>query len=127
MRKARLTQDPHATGSAREKVLEVAIGREVRAYRKRQGVTVAELSASTGISAGMLSKIENGNISSSLTTLQTLSNALQVPITAFFRAYEENREAVLTKAGEGVAISRAGTRGDINIICWAILAVMQVV
>ena len=110
MRKARLTQDPHATGSAREKVLEVAIGREVRAYRKRQGVTVAELSASTGISAGMLSKIENGNISSSLTTLQTLSNALQVPITAFFRAYEENREAVLTKAGEGVAISRAGTR-----------------
>ena len=110
MSKAKLTQDPHATGSAQEKVLEVAIGREVRAFRKRQGVTVAELSASTGISAGMLSKIENGNISASLTTLQTLSNALRVPITAFFRGFEEHREAVLTKAGEGVATSRAGTR-----------------
>ena len=58
MSKAKLTQDPHATGSAHEKVLEVAIGREVRAFRKRQGVTVAELSASTGLSIGMLSKIE---------------------------------------------------------------------
>ena len=41
---ARLQQDPHASRGAREKVLEVAIGREVRAFRKQQGITVAELS-----------------------------------------------------------------------------------
>jgi transcriptional regulator with XRE-family HTH domain len=91
-------------------VLEVAIGREVRAHRKQKGITVAELSAQTDLSIGMLSKIENGNTSPSLTTLQTLANALSVPLTSFFRQYEERREAVHTKAGEGVEIDREGTR-----------------
>ncbi|SIO30211.1 transcriptional regulator, XRE family with cupin sensor [Rhodovulum sp. ES.010] len=106
----KLTQDPHRLREDREKVLEVAIGREVRAYRKKRNITVAELSKLTDISAGMLSKIENGNISPSLTTLQALSRALSVPLTAFFRGFEEQREAVHTKAGHGLEIERAGTR-----------------
>ncbi len=106
----RLTQDPHSTRETREKVLEVAIGREVRSFRKSQTMTVAELSKLTGLSIGMLSKIENGNTSPSLQTLQTLANALSVPLTAFFRQYEERREAVHTKAGEGLQIEREGTR-----------------
>ncbi len=108
--KARLSQDPHRLREERENVLEVAIGRELRAFRKQKGLTVAELAAQTGLSIGMLSKIENGNTSPSLTTLQTLAHALSVPLTAFFRRYEEHREAVHTRAGEGVEIERAGTR-----------------
>ena len=54
-----LTQDPHVVHDEREKVLEVAIGREVRTFRRRQEVTVAELAGLTGLSIGMLSKIEN--------------------------------------------------------------------
>ncbi len=106
----RLTQDPHSVRAGREKVLEVAIGREVRAYRKAQGTTVAELSEVTGLSIGMLSKIENGNTSPSLSTLQTLANALSVPLTSFFKQYEERREAVHTRAGEGAETEREGTR-----------------
>ena len=109
-RLARLKQNPHKRTETREKVLEVAIGREVRAFRQRQGITVAELAEMTGLSIGMLSKIENGNTSPSLTTLQTLAHALSVPLTAFFRGFEEHREAVHTKAGEGVEIEREGTR-----------------
>ncbi|MEQ6249321.1 XRE family transcriptional regulator [Sulfitobacter sp. HNIBRBA3233] len=110
---ARLTQDPHAHSDApREKVLEVAIGRAVRAHRKAQEITVAELAQRTGISLGMLSKIENGNTSPSLTTLQTLANALRVPITGFFRGFEESREAVHTPSGQGVETARAGTRAN---------------
>ena len=93
-----------------EKVLEVAIGREVRAVRKKLGITVADLAASTGISLGMLSKIENGVTSPSLTTLQALSRALGVPLSSFFRGFEEERRAVLVKAGEGVDVERRGTR-----------------
>ena len=107
-----LKQDPHRVVDNREKVLEVAIGREVRAYRRKQEITVAELSATTGISIGMLSKIENGNTSPSLTTLQSLANALSVPLTAFFRRFEEVRTAVHTKAGEGVEMEREGTRAN---------------
>ena len=110
MTKTSLNQDPHRVVERREKVLEVAIGREVRAHRRKQEITVAELSASTGLSIGMLSKIENGVTSPSLTTLQSLANALSVPITTFFRGYEESRGAVHTRAGEGVELERAGTR-----------------
>lgn len=109
---APLHQDPHNLRTAREKVLEVAIGREVRAFRRQREITVADLSATTGLSIGMLSKIENGNTSPSLTTLQTLANALAVPLTAFFRGFEETRAAVHTKSGEGVETERAGTRAN---------------
>ena len=106
-----LTPDPHRVQrDAREKNLETAIGRELRAHRRRQEITVAELAAMTRLSIGMLSKIENGNTSPSLTTLQTLANALSVPISSFFRQFEENREAVHTKSGEGVELQREGTR-----------------
>ncbi len=107
----KLSQDPHVTSAGeREKVLEVAIGREVRAFRKQKEITVAELATQTGLSIGMLSKIENGNTSPSLSTLQTLANALSVPLTSFFRRFEEQRTAVHTKAGEGVELEREGTR-----------------
>lgn len=112
MTSALLNQDPHSVREDREKILEVAIGREVRAHRRKQEITVAELSATTGLSIGMLSKIENGNTSPSLTTLQTLANALSVPITAFFRGFEESRMAVHTKSGEGVELEREGTRAN---------------
>ncbi len=105
-----LDQNPHAVREPRVNNLEMAIGHEVRNFRKKLGITVTDLSAATGISLGMLSKIENGNISPSLTTLQTLSRALGVPITAFFRRFEEPRNATFVKAGEGVNIERRGTR-----------------
>ncbi len=110
--KGALAQDPHSVKEVREKVLEIAIGREVRSLRRQQNITVAELSATTGLSIGMLSKIENGNTSASLTTLQTLAHALSVPLTAFFKGFEERREAVHTKAGEGVEMDREGTRAN---------------
>ncbi|GGA06601.1 XRE family transcriptional regulator [Amylibacter cionae] len=109
---APFSQDPHSLREAREKVLEVAIGREVRAHRRKQNITVAALSETTGLSVGMLSKIENGNTSPSLTTLQSLANALSVPITMFFRGFEEERTAIHTKAGEGVELEREGTRAN---------------
>jgi transcriptional regulator with XRE-family HTH domain len=103
-------QDPHGLVGARDAILEVAIGHEVRACRNKLGITVSDLAAAAGLSLGMLSKIENGMTSPSLTTLQALSKALGVPITAFFKRYEERREVIFVKAGEGLAIERRGTR-----------------
>lgn len=105
-----LYQNPHRIREAREKVLELAIGREVRSHRRQKSMTVADLATATGLSIGMLSKIENGHTSPSLNTLQTLADALTIPITGFFRGYETTRSAVHTKSGEGVELERAGTR-----------------
>ncbi|MBD9529354.1 MULTISPECIES: XRE family transcriptional regulator [Paracoccus] len=106
----KLTQNPHALRDTPERNLEVAIGRVVRDLRKRQRMTVADLSVQTGISTGMLSKIENGVISPSLTTLQSLANALRVPLMQLFSGYAEPRGAMHVKADQGVEIERAGTR-----------------
>ncbi len=105
-----LSQDPHRVSEPREKVLEVAIGRAVRNFRRQKGMTVADLSKQTGLSIGMVSKIENGITSPSLTTLQVLAHALSVPLTSFFRRYEENRQVMHVKSGEAVITERAGTR-----------------
>ena len=107
---SKLTQNPHAVRELREKNLEVAIGRQVRELRKRQRMTGSELAQQTGLSVGMLSKIENGVISPSLNTLQALANALRVPLVQLFSGFEEPRGAMHVKAGQGVEIERAGTR-----------------
>ncbi len=103
-------QDAHAVSGSQEHRLEVAIGREVREFRKKLDMTVVELARLAGLSAGMLSKIENGVAAPSLSSLQALSKALQVPVTAFFRRYEEERDATFVRAGEGLKIERRGTR-----------------
>ncbi len=101
--------DPAHTGPA-ENALEEAIGQQVRRYRTQLGMSAADLCNATGLSQGMISKIENGNTSPSLATLSALSAALNVPVTALFRAYEEQRDAVFVRAGEGLSIDRRGTR-----------------
>lgn len=106
----KLTQDPHAVREQREKNLEVAIGRQVRELRKRQRMTGSDLATASGLSVGTLSKIENGHISPSLTTLQVLANALRVPFVQLFTGFDEPRGAMHVKAGQGVEIDRAGTR-----------------
>ena len=93
-----------------EYALEKAIGRQVKRYRKQMGLTITEMCTRTGLSAGMVSKIENGNTSPSLATLRSLSTALNVPVTALFREFEEQRDATFVKAGQGLAIERRGTR-----------------
>ncbi len=103
-------QNPHALDGARENRLEVAIGHQVREFRMKLGMTVADLGRQAGLSAGMMSKIENGVTSPSLSTLQALSRALNVPVTAFFRKFEEQRDATFIKNGQGLVIERRGTR-----------------
>ena len=105
-----LGQNPHGTDQEREKILEIAIGREIRACRKQKNVTVAQLAELSNMSVGMISKIETGNTSPSLASLEAVANALSVPLTSFFRRFEEIREVVHTKSGEGVETQREGTR-----------------
>ncbi|MCW3477093.1 helix-turn-helix domain-containing protein [Limobrevibacterium gyesilva] len=93
-----------------ENGLEIAIGQSVREIRRQLDLTVTELGKLAGISPGMLSKIENGATSASLATLQSLSKALNVPMTSFFRKYEETREASFVPAGSGETIERRGSR-----------------
>src|SRR5258708_8873833 len=90
--------------------LELGIGAEVRRLRKALDLTVTELGIAAEISAGMLSKIENGAISPSLATLDALAKALNVPISRLFAETDERRDCSFVKAGGGVRIERRGTK-----------------
>ena len=103
-----------ATGSnaprAAERTLERAVGSQIRTLRRRNELSVSDLASAAGISAGMLSKIENGQISPSLTSLQSLANALAVPLTTLFAAFEQQRDVSFVAAGEGAILERRGTK-----------------
>ena len=90
--------------------LALAIGHQVRAFRNQQDMTAADCAKQASLSPAMLSKIENGNASPSLATLHSLSRALNVPLTGFFRRFEEQRGVCYTPAGQGVVIERRGSR-----------------
>lgn len=86
------------------------IANHVRSRRLELRLNVGQLAERTGISKGMLSKIENAQTSPSLSTLERLSAALDMPFTALFRGLAEERDAVFVKAGTGPEIVRKGTR-----------------
>jgi transcriptional regulator with XRE-family HTH domain len=99
----------NAPGSA-ARSLERAIGAQVREIRRDTDLSIVDLANAAGISPGMLSKIENGQISPSLSTLEALASALAVPITKLFAAYEDRRDCSFVKAEKGVVIERRGTK-----------------
>src|SRR5258706_13233540 len=103
-----------ATGSGEprvgERTLERAVGTQIRELRGRFHLSVTDLASAVSISSGMLSKIENGQISPSLATLQALAMALNVPITTLFSTFEEKRDCSFVRAGQGVVIERRGTK-----------------
>jgi len=102
------------TGSSAPKVapatLESAIGAEVRRLRKSFDLTVTELGLTSGISTGMLSKIEKGAVSPSLSTLSSLAKALNVPTSGLFREADEQHDCSFVRSGTGVRIERRGTK-----------------
>jgi len=90
--------------------LAAAIGSQVRSLRRKLDLTGAELADQAGLSAGMLSKIENGVVSASIESLDALARALNVPLTTFFASYEEQRDCSFVPSGQGVTIERRGTK-----------------
>jgi transcriptional regulator with XRE-family HTH domain len=84
--------------------LTAVIAERVREFRLRRGWTVGRLAEECGLSKSMLSKIENAQSSPSLGTLARLSEALAVPVTAFFRGLSEEQDVIHVKAGTGLVI-----------------------
>ncbi|HLQ55291.1 MAG TPA: XRE family transcriptional regulator [Streptosporangiaceae bacterium] len=98
----------HAGDSALGDALGAVIAERVREFRLQLGLTVGQLAELTSLSKGMLSKIENVQASPSLATLARLSEALKVPVTAFFRGLNEEQDVLYVKAGRGLDIGHKG-------------------
>ncbi|MCB5185236.1 XRE family transcriptional regulator [Methylobacillus gramineus] len=87
------------------------LGNIIKQIRQQHGLTIAEVSERASISRGMLSKIENGLVSTSLDTLEQLANSLGVTISRLFQGYNQpTGGAQLVKNGQGMEVVRRGTR-----------------
>lgn len=75
------------------------IGKRLQELRIAQGFSLRALAERSGLNINTLSLIENEKTSPNVNTLQQLSGALHVPITAFFETHVTYRPIVYQKAG----------------------------
>ena len=88
------------------------VGERVRSVRQALGLTIAQLAESASLSTAMVSRLENGRTSPSLSSRNRLAQASNVTITSFFRGLDEEHDAVLVRAGKGQdIIHQASGRG----------------
>ncbi|MBJ7555361.1 helix-turn-helix domain-containing protein [Marinomonas spartinae] len=90
--------------------LEEYIAMQVRRKRIAQDLKIADVARIAKLSQGMVSKIENAQVSTSLDTLSRLCNAIGLSISQLFADYDRPEGgALLTKSGQGMEVVRRGT------------------
>jgi transcriptional regulator with XRE-family HTH domain len=91
------------------------IGRCMRKLRSGRGLSIRSLAEQSGLNVNTLSLIENSKSSPSVSTLQQLANALDVPITAFFEVDTPKHNISYQKAGQRPRVAFAhGTLEDLG-------------
>lgn len=89
------------------------IGNRVRALRREAELNQKKLAEATGLSPGLLSRIENGLAMPSIPTLQIISDTLKTDIGYFFKD-EEGNGYIVTQPGERrVVISKSRQGGKL--------------
>jgi len=78
---------------------EVDVGKRLRVLRMEHGHSLRRLADLSGLNVNTLSLIENGRTSPSVSTLQQVARALQVPISAFFEMEEATQTVVFQQDG----------------------------
>jgi transcriptional regulator with XRE-family HTH domain len=86
------------------------IGKRIRSVRLQRAMSLQELASATHLSKSLLSKIENGKVSSPVSTLFVIAKALNTKITYFFSAKDENPSIILIKKNERRQYHRADAR-----------------
>ncbi|MBW2592391.1 MAG: cupin domain-containing protein [Deltaproteobacteria bacterium] len=73
-------------------MLEKKIADKIRRIRNSQGLTLAKFGEKIGLSKGLLSRIENNQVSPPIATLSRIAKGLEVPISIFFDEKEDRHE-----------------------------------
>lgn len=88
-----------------------AIGKNIRASRLAQGLTLTALADKTGLSPSMLSLVERGKASASVGTLVAISSVLDLHIADLLGKREHENEIVTSLANQNVL---KGLRGVVH-------------
>jgi len=84
-----------------------AIGAALKDLRESQALSARPLAEQSGVSAAMISRIESGQVSPSISTMSSLSEALDVPLASLFRdLVSERSDFTHIKKGSGITSTR---------------------
>src|SRR5512143_605161 len=111
-RAARPKPAPNARSSTNS---EVNVGRRLRELRNERDLSIRALAERSGLNVNTFSLIENGKTSPSVSTLQQIAAALEVPITAFFESNAPKNSIAHMKARHRPRLSfEHGTLEDLG-------------
>lgn len=85
------------------------VGRRVRALREARGLSLRDLAQRSGVSAPMLSQVERGETSPTLSVAQKIAAGLELSLSQLLRL-DEGRHVVLVRRGERRRVRRDGHR-----------------
>ncbi len=101
--------------NVRTELKELGLGRKIRQLRLDRGLTIQDVSERTGLSKGLISQIENEQVSPPISTLMKIANALKVELAYFFMREDEDPKIVVVRKRERIVSSRRGIKGNINV------------
>ena len=80
--------------------MSVDVGRRLRELRSDRGLSIRALAEKSGLNVNTISLIENGKTSPSVSTLQQIATALELPINVFFQSETPPLRIVYQKAAD---------------------------
>ncbi|HPE24132.1 helix-turn-helix domain-containing protein [Albidovulum sp.] len=83
-----------------------AVGTAVHSLRMQAAMTLRELARKSDVSPAMISRIENGQVSPSLSTLEALAVAFDVPVISLFQNTVQKSDVAFARSGEGLQARR---------------------
>ncbi len=95
-----------------------AVGDWVKTARKRQGLSQETLCEKTGLSSNYISLIERGQKQVTLTTLETIAEALEIDLASIFTDYEfkEKNPELEKEVAAFLELIRTMNTEDVRII-----------
>ncbi len=91
---------PPATDAIAESIRPYAIAEKLRNLRLRKSMGLAQLAAHTGLSAAMLSKLENARLVPTLPTLVRIALVFNVGLDYFFTDQRKRHVVAISRQGE---------------------------
>ena len=92
----------------------LTIGRRIRELRKSKALTIKEMASGIGVSVGLISQIENEQVTPAISTLMKISSFLDVDITYFFQAEERKELFTVVRGKERFTSSHRDAGGKLD-------------
>ena len=96
----------------------VQLSQRLRSLRIQRGYTLEQVSEMTGLTRGVLSKVENFRVTPSLATLSKIAQAFGVSMAELFEGLDDRPEMVVVRKDERMIVER--DRPDSKIVYHAL-------